>query len=252
LTHSSNRLKVGRSLVLKVVGIGDLAWSPWSLVIWVVNVRSSPFALVVGVFLVWSLPRTASRSLFTLGVGDLGRNPVTILLIIPILWLLSFWVRNCESFVLKPVIRFLSFLVWELIWLILIPIFWFSGRWVWNTGKLNPIFGLGVLGIINLLVWVFSRAEVLEKAAILGGLIIDHDFKGIVRLHNEGVKGGELIDLGLGRSLEMLLLVFASLGILVLEDEVNLFMSVLRARGEVTVKYTLLVAPHLSGLNIIT
>lgn len=158
----------------------------------------------------------------------MGRNPVSILLVIPVLGLFGFWIRNCERFVLQPVIRFLSFLIWELIWLILVPIFRLSGLWVWNTGEFNPVFGLLVLGVINLLVWVYSRAEVLEKTAVLGGFIIDQDFEAVVRFNDEGVKGGELIDLGLGRALEMLLFVLASLGILVLEDEVDLFMLVVR------------------------
>ena len=48
----------------------------------------------------------------------------------------------------------------------------------------------------------------------------------------------------------MLLFVFASLGVLVLEDEVDL--SMLDMKWNKSGQLTLLVAPHLSGPNMIT
>lgn len=93
--------------ILEVDGVGNLAGSPLALVFGVVDERSEPLALVVRVGLVRSesnerqsrsqlvnrchlrLPRTASRGLVALGVANLGGNPVTILLVIPFLGLLS-------------------------------------------------------------------------------------------------------------------------------------------------------------------
>ena len=50
----------------------------------------------------------------------------------------------------------------------------------------------------------------------------------------------------------MLLLVFASLGVLVVEDEVNLELISMHSKFKSVDCRTLLVAPHLSGPNMIT
>src|SRR5687767_9125285 len=102
LTHSSHGLKVGRGLVLIVVGVLDQTRRPGALVSRVVNVRGSPLALVLRVCLHGLLPRTTTRDIGTLGVGDGGRNPITILLVIPILRLLGLGVGDSAWLINEP------------------------------------------------------------------------------------------------------------------------------------------------------
>jgi hypothetical protein len=78
------------------------------------------------------------------------------------------------------------------------------------------------LGVVNLLLRVNGRVEVLQKAALLRGLAVDEDFEGLVGVDDQSVDGGDLVGAGHGGSLEVLLLVLAGLGVLVTEDEVNL------------------------------
>ena len=59
------------------------------LVLRVVNHRRVPFALVVGVGDAGSLPHSTPWGSLALGVGHLRRLPLTILFLIPVLWLLS-------------------------------------------------------------------------------------------------------------------------------------------------------------------
>ena len=59
------------------------------LVLRVVNHRRVPFALVVGVGDAGSLPLSTPWGSLALGVGHLRRLPLTILFLIPVLWLLS-------------------------------------------------------------------------------------------------------------------------------------------------------------------
>lgn len=91
-TYGSKWLKVSWSLVFIVVGVGNLSWFPFSLVSWVVDEFGSPFALVGWVLLVWYFPLSAARSFGALGVWNLRTNPITILFIIPVLWLLGLWI----------------------------------------------------------------------------------------------------------------------------------------------------------------
>src|ERR1700677_3513343 len=62
-TYCSHWLKVRWSLILEVVRVGNLPWCPNTLVVWVVDERGSPFALVLRVLDRWLFPCTASRSL---------------------------------------------------------------------------------------------------------------------------------------------------------------------------------------------
>ena len=90
--------------VLEVVGVGDLAGSPLALVRGVVDHGCEPLALVVGVGLVGALPLAAAGSLVTLGVANGGRDPVTILLVIPLLGLLSICrIVSTSSFTVKGI-----------------------------------------------------------------------------------------------------------------------------------------------------
>ena len=89
-----------------------------------------------------------------------------------------------------------------------------------------------------------------EETAVLRGLVVNEHLEGVIRLDNESVEGGQFGSLCLRRALEVLLFVLASLGVLVLEDEMNLELSAVYTTTFTSL--TLLVAPHLSGPNIIT
>lgn len=221
-TYSSNGLKAGGGLVLKVVGVLDLAGSPDALVGRVVNVRSSPLALVVGVLLHGLLPGTATRGVGTLGVGDHGGDPVTVLLVIPVLGLLGLGVGDGERLIDEPVLRLSSLLIDNLERSVLIPVLGLLGIGVSDAGLVNPGIGLGVLGVVNLLRRVDRGQEVLEQAASLDLLVVLLDDVCVVGVNNERVQLSGLDDASSGRAGQVLLLVLASLGVLVVEDEMNL------------------------------
>lgn len=221
-TYSANGLKVGRGLVLEVVGVGDLARSPRALVIRVVDQRSGPLALVGGVLLHGRRPRATARNLVTLGVGDSGGDEVTILLIIPVFGLLGLGVRNGRGLILQPILRLLSLLINNLVGSILVPVLRLLGLRVGNLSLVNPVLGLAVVGVVNLLRRVDGGGEVLEEGAVADRLAVDLDLEGLVGLDNEGVEGRGLGDTGRRGVLEVLLLILAGLGVLVLENEVNL------------------------------
>jgi hypothetical protein len=221
-TYSTHRLEVGRSLVLKVVRVGDLARSPDSLVGRVVDERGSPLALVVGVLDLGGRPHTTARNLVTLGVGNLGRDPVTILLVIPVLRLLSLGVGDHLRLVIQPVSGLLSGGILNLIRGILVPVVGLGSLRVGNTGLIDPVLRLLVGLIINLLGRVDGRSEVLQKSTVLHRLAVNQDLEGLIRTDVKSVEGGEL-DIAHGdRALHVLLLVLAGLGVLVAEDEVDL------------------------------
>lgn len=150
-TYCSHWFKAGWRLVLEIVGVGDLSWSPDALVGRVINVLSTPFTLVQGILLHRWLPFSATRSFFTFGVGHRRWDPITILLIIPIFWLLGFGIRDTAWFVLEPVIGLGGVSVNNLEWFILIPILWLLGIWIGNASLINPVGWLLVILVVNLL-----------------------------------------------------------------------------------------------------
>lgn len=222
-TNGAHGLQVGGSLILEVGGVGNLAGGPDTLVGRIVNQRSGPRALVLGVLLHGTGPLAAARDIGTLGVGDSRRDPVTILLVVPVLGLLSLGVANAGGLILEPVLGLLSFLIQNLEGCLLIPVGRLGGLGISDLNLVDPVSGLLVLGVVNLLLGVNGRSEVLQKAALLDRLAIDEDLKGLIGLDDQGVKGGDLGGTGDGGSLQMLLLVLAGLGVLVAEDEVNLY-----------------------------
>ena len=87
-------------VILEVTGVGDLSWSPLSLVFGVIGHRSKPLVVESGVNLQWLVPLTTPRSIRN-GWGD----PVTILLIIPLFRLFGFGIRGIQRFVVDPPLR---------------------------------------------------------------------------------------------------------------------------------------------------
>ena len=157
-----------------------------------------------------------------LGVRNGRGDPVSVFLIIPILGLRGFWVRNGKGLIFQPVLWDGSLLVDNLEWRILIPVLWLLGLWVGNSDGVNPILRLLVFRIINLLGWVESGGEVLEKVGLLDLLAIQLNDGGVIRVDDEGVELSGLDNSGGGGRLQVLLLIFASLGVLVVDDQVNL------------------------------
>jgi len=221
-THSAHGLELGGSLVLKVVRVGDLLGGPDALVVGVVDQRSRPLALVLRVSLHGSLPGTTARGLVTLGVLDKRGHPVTVFLVIPVLGLLGLRVRDLEGLVLEPVSGLLGLGVLNLESSLLIPIGRLLGLGVGDLGLLNPVGGLLVFRVVNLGGRVDRGSEVLEEGTVLEGSAVNLELEALVGADDQGVEGGLLADTSHGRVLEVLLLVLASLGVLVAEDEVDL------------------------------
>lgn len=117
----------------------------------------------------------------------MGRDPVTILFVVPVLGFLSLGVGNGQWLILEPVLWLLGCLIDNLEWLILIPIFGLGSFWVRDASKLNPIFRLDIIRIINFLVGIDGGGKVFQEAARFGGGVIDEDFKGVVRLDDQGI-----------------------------------------------------------------
>ena len=109
-------------VILEVTGVGDLSWGPLSLVFGIFNHRGVPLALVGGVGLQRLLPFTAPRSISALGVGNGRSNPVTILLVIPLLGFLRVGVRDSRRFVIEPALGLDGLLVNDLVRSVFVPV----------------------------------------------------------------------------------------------------------------------------------
>lgn len=180
--YSAHGLKVGGLLVLKVGRVGNLARRPHALVGRVVNQRGGPLALVGRVLLHGSRPFTTPGDFLTLGVGNGRGDPVTILLIIPVLGLFSFGVRNADRFILEPVFGLGGLLIHNLVRGILIPIIRLGSFRVGDLGFINPVSRLLILGVIDLLRGVDGRAEILKESAVLDSLAVDQDLERLIGL----------------------------------------------------------------------
>jgi hypothetical protein len=184
--------------------------------------RCGPLALVIWVILHWCLPFATARSFRAFGVWNLRSNPITIFFIIPVLWLLSLWIRNHGRLVIKPILWFGGLFIRNFEWSILIPIFRLLGLWISDTSFINPVFWLLIFRIINFLGWVDRRGKVLKKTASALFFTINVYGISVVGVDNKCIESGELGGANHWWVVKMLLLVLASLGILVTEDEMNL------------------------------
>ena len=221
-TYSTHGLKIGRSLVFEVVRVLDLSWGPGSLVRGVIDHGGRPFTLELWVLHHGLSPRATTGDLGALGVGDSWGNPVTILLIVPVLWLLSLGIGNGGGLVLEPVLGLGGLLVHNFVGGVLIPVLRLLSIRVGNASLINPVFGLRIGRIVNLLGGVDGGLEVSKETARLDLFAVLLDNIGVVRVDNERVEFRGLDDLGSGRGDQVLLLVLASLGILMVENEVDL------------------------------
>lgn len=153
-TYAAHGLKLSWSLILKIVRVGNLPWGPDPFVDWVVNVLWGPFAFVRRVLLGWWFPFAATGDFITFGVWHLRRHPVAIFLIIPVLGLLGLGIWDHGGLVLKPIFRPCGFLVYDLEGSVFVPILRLCRLGVGNSGLINPVFWLGILGIVDLSLWV--------------------------------------------------------------------------------------------------
>lgn len=115
-----------------------------------------------------------------------------------------------------------------------------GGSGIGDPFGINPVFGLLILRIVNLLGWVDRRVEVCEQATCRRLSIVDGDGISVIGaentlgcqsrqeangrrvLNHKGVQLGGLIDRGHRTSSEVFFLVFTGDGVLVAEDEMNL------------------------------
>jgi hypothetical protein len=179
--HSTHNLvEVGGVEILKVVRVRNLAGRPGALVRRVVDQRSRPLALVSGVRLHRADPGTATRTFSTLGVRDGGRDPVTVLLVIPLLRLLSVGIGDGEGFLGKPALGLASLFIRNLARSILIPVLGFGGSGISDLVLVDPVGRLLVLGIVDFLGWVDWRLEALEKVTLGIRLVVNEDLEGVV------------------------------------------------------------------------
>lgn len=188
VTHGAHGLKVGGSLVLEVVGVGNLLRLPDALVGRIVYVLRTPLALVFRVLLHGWFPFAAARSFLAFGVGYSRWDPVTVFLIIPILWLLSLWVGNHCGLVVQPVIGLGGFLINNLVRGVLIPVLWLCSLRVCDTGFVNPTVRLAILGVIDFLLRVDGGREVFQKATSLHLFTIDVDGECLIGVNGQGIE----------------------------------------------------------------
>ena len=99
-------MEVGWFLINEVIGVLDLARRPYALVRRIVDQWRAPFTLIVGIGLGRADPIAATRRLLALGVGNRRGDPVTILLVIPLLGLLGVGVGDNSKLVVKPTLGF--------------------------------------------------------------------------------------------------------------------------------------------------
>lgn len=144
------------------------------------------------------LPFTASGSLVTLGVTNRGGDPVTVLLIIPLIRFLCVRVWSGLRLVIEPALRLLGLFVGNFIGSIFIPIFGLRRALVpireWSRTEthlgslgigdsllVNPVLGLRVLRIEDLLVRVDGGGEVFEKVSSVVALAVEKYVVGVIR-----------------------------------------------------------------------
>lgn len=186
-TYSSHRLEVSGRLVLKVGRVLDDTRLPDTLVGRVVNVRCGPLALVGVVLLHGGFPLATARCFLALGVADHRSEPIAVLLIIPVLRLLSLRVRNLAGLVVKPVSGLLGLGVNDLERRILVPVLRLGSFRIRNAGSVDPVLGLLVVGVVDLLLGIDRRVEVLKESTVLGIGAVHEDLEALVGLDDQGV-----------------------------------------------------------------
>src|SRR5207253_1777138 len=123
----------------EIVGIWNLATNPRTTVVGIVNKWSTPFALVLWVFLRRTAPGTTARGFLTKRILNFVRDPFTILFVVPIGWLLTFGIVNVLFGIFKPIIGLDSLEVWNVHGSILIPVRWLDGIGIDYLCLIDPV-----------------------------------------------------------------------------------------------------------------
>mmetsp|Transcript_18877 Transcript_18877/g.41138 ORF Transcript_18877/g.41138 Transcript_18877/m.41138 type:complete len:218 (+) Transcript_18877:545-1198(+) len=150
-----------------------------------------PRALVVGIVDHLGLPRALE-----VGIVNHGGFPLTVILVIPVVWLLGIGIGD----LLGNVIVTLRLLVLG----------------IGNPLLINPVIRLGLVRVLDLLRG--QEVELILKLSIADGLVVDENLKGVIRADDESVEVGQLIILHLDLLLHEEIIIL----LVVVEDGVGL------------------------------
>jgi hypothetical protein len=88
-SDTGNLCEIRWGAVFKEGGVGDLSRSPFTLVVWVGDLGDGPFTLVFWVSDLGGGPWSTSSTIFTFRVGDHGWDPVSILLVLSVSYVMT-------------------------------------------------------------------------------------------------------------------------------------------------------------------
>ena len=194
--------------IIVVVRVRDLLWRPLPLVGRVVNVGSDPLSLVVGVVDERRGPLATAGDLLALRVWDGGGLPVTVLVLIPVLWFLCLWVSHFAGHGFVPVGWLGGLGVRNLGGSVLVPVIGLGRLGIRNLHLVHPVGWLGVGGIVNLLWGEEGWLKVLKEGALLLDDVVNEDLVLVVGRDDGGEDvGAKVAGRDPGGVLQMLLLV---------------------------------------------
>lgn len=199
--------------IIVVVRVRDLLWRPLPLVGRVVNVGSDPLSLVVGVVDERRGPLATAGDLLALRVWDGGGLPVTVLVLIPVLWFLCLWVSHFAGHGFVPVGWLGGLGVRNLGGSVLVPVIGLGRLGIRNLHLVHPVGWLGVGGIVNLLWGEEGWLKVLKEGALLLDDVVNEDLVLVVGRDDGGEDvGAKVAGRDPGGVLQMLLLVLNGKG----------------------------------------
>lgn len=212
--------EAGRSRVIKVVRVGDLAGLPLADVSGVGDERGGPGPFVVGIGDLAGLPGAAAAGQAG-RVGDARRFPVAVQLQVPFFGLMGVGIR--DGFFVDPVGGLAVGGVNEPQGRRFVPVVWLGGFGVGDHLVVHPVGGFEVLRIVNERWWVDGRFKVFEQRSFSDEIVVDEDLVAVVfRFEVQGVHVSQEIG-GEGRERSQgFFFPFECDGVLPLEDEMQL------------------------------
>merc|ERR1719233_1322669 len=125
--------------------VSNLRRCPWSFVIWIVDFLGNPWSFVVWVWNHWCFP-------------------ITIILVVPVFWLLRIWVNN--HLLLNPIV-----------WLLVIR--------VYHHRVVNPVIWLGHIGVVDL----FRELKIPEFFYVSApyAFPVDFDIESVIRFKYKNI-----------------------------------------------------------------
>ena len=184
--------------VLVELRVGDLARLPGALVLGVVDHRCRPLALEGGVGLGRARPGPAAGGLASraLGVGHRGGLPGAVLLLVPVLGLRRLGVGHRRGLVVEPALGLDGIVVVDLARRVLVPVGGLRRLRVGDPLDLDPVLGLLVLGVVDLLGRRERRVKErgVQQGPRLARLAVDQEVERRVgRAQDQGVHVRELV-----------------------------------------------------------